>query len=406
MNDSGQTLQQQTFTPYQPPMPEFLTKDDKDLLKRTMLKKFAEDQQEVFIRRCERSKLDPFSGQIHPTMRNTRVRREDGTVEWVPTLVCVTGIYGLLAVAIRTGEYDGSELFWCGEDGKWRDEWLENYYPAAAKAIVYLKHRSRPEVMIARWFSFVQQTYSKEAKKWEVGDFWDRMPDYMISKCARAGALRAAFPDQLSEIYIREELQGQLELGDEDTAKIAENQRREKEVFIPGARVVASSGPRPTPEEALEPAFDEDKIPPPKQTWGEKLAQEQKFAQQTATVSAQTQDKSKPPAPAVVTAEPKEEDDLDFGAPAQGAAAIGSSPAPAPEPEPAWKSHVLKGITNSRFFNRKLGDLNEVERGVLETQWLPKIQEQWDKANEAQRADYPMVQAAIAYHKLAKPWQA
>ena len=121
----------------------------------------------------------------------------------------VAGVMGLTAVAVRTGQYDGCEIAWIGpeQDGKWREEWLEPDPPAAARCKVYHKNRNRPEIAIARWKGFVGQTFDYDTKTWYISDFWEKLPDFMLAKCAKAAALRGAFPDQLSGVYIQEELE-------------------------------------------------------------------------------------------------------------------------------------------------------------------------------------------------------
>jgi len=362
--------------------PPFLSKDQIAILKKTMLAGFPPEEQDLFLARCERARLDPFSGQIHATKRKQKVWK-DGKPEYIEKLVTVVGIYGMIARAVRTGNYEGTEITWCGPGGKWQPEWLEEENPTAAKAVVFIRNR-KPEVAIARWFSFAQEVKNQDTKQYELTQHWYKMPDFMLSKCARAAALRAAFPDELADFYIREELHAapELEIVGGEEEKIADNQAREKAVVIPKAKAVEMHGERPTPAEASEPAFPEDLSR--RGSLGEKIARDYP-----------TQDKPEPDlqAGAAVT-----EDDLNMDpvAPAGG-------PQP-PAEEPAWKTHVLQ-IDHKRFLGKVLGELNEADRHTLETIWLPKVEAGWEKANAAQKADYPMVQACVAYYKVAKPWQ-
>jgi phage recombination protein Bet len=390
------------------PVPDFLSKEECELLKRTLLKAFPEDEQQAFIRICQRTKLDPFVKQIYATKRYQKVRDENGNVKKVPTLVPVCGILGLCAVADRTGNYDGCEISWSGPDGIWKDEWLSEEYPAAAKCVVHRKGREHPEVAIARWFSYVGQNWDADKRQWVTSEFWDKMPDYMLGKVAKAAALRGAFPDPLSNVFIREELDSNLsdetEAIPSDEAKIAENQRRDeqdKKAPPPGVKIIQGTGKKPSPAEALEPGLEQDKIPPkPKPT------------------SAPA--KPVPVAVSKVTTSevPDTSDDLDMSSP-------GSAPGPAEEQEPAaqplsgeavaagavvpesaapWREHVIMGVQHVKFFKRRVGELNAVELGIIENQWLPTVRQQWEDATEAQRADADAFEAAIAYGKMAKPW--
>jgi phage recombination protein Bet len=396
------------ITNYQTPVPDFLSKEECELLKKTVLKAFPADEQESFLRICQRTKLDPFVKQIYATKRYQKVRDENGNVKKVPTLVPVTGIMGLCAVADRTGHYEGCEIFWSGPDGIWKSEWLSDEYPAAAKCVVHRKGRTHPEVAIARWFSYVGQNWDADKRQWVTSEFWDKMPDYMLGKVSKAAALRGAFPDPLSNVFIREELDSNISDAEAETeaipadeAKIAENQRRDeqdKKAPPPGVKIIQGTGKKPTPPEALEPALEQDKIPAkPKPT------------------SAP----AKPVPVAVSKAEvPDTSDDLDMSSP-------GSAPGPAEEQEPAaqplsseavaagavvpesaapWREHVIMGVQHVKFFKRRVGELNAVELGIIENQWLPTVRQQWEDATEAQRADANAFEAAIAYGKMAKPW--
>jgi hypothetical protein len=307
---------------------------------------------------------------------------------------------GLTAVADRTNNYNGCEIYWSGKDGVWKEEWLGDEPPEAAKCIVYHKHREHPEIGIARWAAYVGQMWNQDKRQWEVTDFWSRMPDYMLAKCAKAQALRGAFPDPLSNVYIHEELESSItdaetatETIPKDEAKIAENQRRDEELKKSGTKFVDMKGTRPTPEQALEPAFDEDKIPAP--------------ALKPEPPSRPKQ--QQPPTPTQTAPEPETTppDDLDMGpAPPTVEASEVATPEQAPPPavEPPWKSHVILGITHVKFHKKRIDELAPADLATIETQWLPAVRQQWDNATDAQRADAAAFEAAIAYQKMVKPW--
>ena len=387
MNEAQQQQQTYNFPPAM--LNDFLSKDEIDLLKRTLLKQFPEDEQTTFVRLCQRTRLDPFTKQIYATRRYQKVRDNDtGATRKIPTLVPVTGIMGLCAVADRTGHYDGCEIFWAAPDGEWKTEWLSDEYPAAAKAIVYHRTRKHPEVAIARWFSFVGQVYNYQTQVWEVGDFWAKMPDYMLAKVAKAAALRGAFPDQLSNIYIKEELEGNLTDSEEvstDEQKVAASQRKSAEVAAHppiGVTIVAQTGQSPpTPAEALEPAFPEDKAP-----------EKPKAPPAKPQVAQAPEKKVEPP------------DELDMSPPkTQEAEAPAATTAEAP-PDLSWKEHVIKSVDHPKFRGRKAGELNARELTILETQWMPVVLEDWDNATMEQQADANAFKMAISFSKQQKPW--
>ena len=106
------------------------------------------------------------------------------------------GIDGLRSIAERTGQLDGSETFWCGEDGQWQDVWLGAKSPAAAKTIIHRKGASHPFVGVARTADY------------NAGQgLWTKMPAAMIAKCSEALALRKAFPADLSGVYSADDMQ-------------------------------------------------------------------------------------------------------------------------------------------------------------------------------------------------------
>lgn len=173
-----------------------LTNEQIDLLKRTICKGATDDEFSLFVSTAKRLGLDPFARQIHAVKRWDSKQR-------VEVMAIQVGIDGFRVAAGRTGELDGQEgPFWCGENGEWRDVWLDTKKaPSACKVLVYRKGCARPFVGVATYASYVQRN-----KEGNPNAMWARGADFMLAKCAEAVALRKAFPERLSGVYTSEEL--------------------------------------------------------------------------------------------------------------------------------------------------------------------------------------------------------
>ncbi|AMV23449.1 RecT family protein [Gemmata sp. SH-PL17] len=165
-----------------------LTGDKVALLRRTLCPDLNNDEMELFAAVCNRTKLDPFAKQIYGMKRKGK-------------LTIQTGIDGFRVIAVRTGELDGQEgPFWCGKDGAWKDVWVEQGPPVAAKVIVWRKGCSRAFTGIAKFAEYA------EYYNGQLSHMWGKMSANQIAKCAEALALRKAFPADLSGLYTEEEM--------------------------------------------------------------------------------------------------------------------------------------------------------------------------------------------------------
>ncbi|MFI6347278.1 phage recombination protein Bet [Streptomyces sp. NPDC050560] len=150
-----------------------------------------------FLHLCQRTGLDPFSRQIYLIGRwDKRAGREVFTPQ--------TGIDGYRVVAQRVtvkqgGAYGYEDTLWCDASGAWRDVWLAEEPPAAAKVTVVRNGQRFSAVALFR--EYVQT--NRDGRP--VGS-WGKMPAGQLAKCGEALALRKAFPLDLAGVYTAEEM--------------------------------------------------------------------------------------------------------------------------------------------------------------------------------------------------------
>lgn len=108
-----------------------------------------------------------------------------------------TSIDAFRSIAESSGLYRGqTETFWLSGDGQWLNVWPFDGAPVAAKVGILREGFDQPMWGVARFASYAVSG----------APLWTKMPDVMIAKVAEALAFRKAFPNQLKDIYIREEM--------------------------------------------------------------------------------------------------------------------------------------------------------------------------------------------------------
>lgn len=167
----------------------------RDFVRGLVTREATDAEFDAFLELAKARGLNPFLGQIYLVSRwDSRLRRKVATPQ--------TGIDGLRLIAQRSGAYRGQRgPVWAGPEGEWRDAWTAEDPPAAARVGVLRDGFAEPLWAVASWRSYVQT--DRDGKP---TPFWARLPDVMLAKCAEALALRRAFPEETSGLYIPEEM--------------------------------------------------------------------------------------------------------------------------------------------------------------------------------------------------------
>lgn len=153
-----------------------------------------------FLQTAKKLGLDPSLRQIYPVYRwDSRLGRE--------RMIIQTGIDGFRLVAQRSQEYGGQD------DAVYKVEELfnpitgETEKQLTATITVYkiVGNTRMPVPATARWNEYAQKAKDKQGKEYFIG-MWASMPYNQLAKCAEALALRKAFPQDLSGVYVAEEM--------------------------------------------------------------------------------------------------------------------------------------------------------------------------------------------------------
>lgn len=153
-----------------------------------------------FLNVAKKLSLDPSLKQIYPVYRwDSRLGRE--------RMIIQTGIDGFRLVAQRSKQYGGQDDAVFKVEEVFNPVTGETNKQLVAVVTVYkvVGNTRMPVVASARWDEYAQKAKDKQGKEYFIG-LWSSMPYNQLSKCAEALALRKGFPQDLSGLYIPEEL--------------------------------------------------------------------------------------------------------------------------------------------------------------------------------------------------------
>ena len=159
--------------------------DQIKLVIQTVAKGATFPELQMFLYIAKKTGLDPLAKQIHFTKFKNKTGGADITI--------ITGIDGYRSIASKTGKHAGTD------DAMFDSE--DNAKPKKATVIVYrlVGGKKEPFTATARWDEYFPAVEKKQF-------MWKKMPYTMLGKCAEALALRKAFPNDLSDVFVEEEM--------------------------------------------------------------------------------------------------------------------------------------------------------------------------------------------------------
>lgn len=211
------------------------TEDQKKIIRDTFANGATEAELAPLLEIAAQRRLNPFARQVYFVKRYDNLKKAH---VWAVQV----SIDGLRAIAERTGKYAGQDEPEYIENAS--DDWRSRNgnAPMCCKVRVFRDGWVRPVVGVAYWEEFVQKTHEGH-----ITAFWRRMPRIMLAKCAEALALRKAFPEDTSGLYIPEEMgAGVVQQGE-----LVEEELETKRITAP-KQTLRPAEPKPASSEVVD----------------------------------------------------------------------------------------------------------------------------------------------------------
>jgi phage recombination protein Bet len=162
---------------------------------------------QVFFHQCKVRGLDPFVKQIHMIGRTVSVRDDSEPSGWRRQIkqTIQTGIDGFRLIGRRAADHARHKVSvqapeWAHRDGTWRPVWDREWgVPLAARVVITRDGEPFHGVALFDEYKQIKQNGHLTAT-------WEQRPAGQLAKCAEALAWRMAFPEDLSGIYLDEEM--------------------------------------------------------------------------------------------------------------------------------------------------------------------------------------------------------
>lgn len=160
---------------------------------------------------CRKRNLDIFKKPVHIVPMWSSAKKQMVETVW-------PGIAEIRTTASRTGEYAGIDAVEFGpivdrkfegqvkNGSNWEDTTKTVRFPEWASVVVYRMVGGQKCAYHAK--VYWEETYATVGKSDLPNDMWAKRPRGQLDKCVEAAALRKAFPEELGNTYVAEEMEG------------------------------------------------------------------------------------------------------------------------------------------------------------------------------------------------------
>jgi hypothetical protein len=163
-----------------------ITRAQIEVFKRAIASDLTDAETQFVLEWCRHAQVSPFLRHIH-------VWKQGGKLQFQ------ISIDGMRAIGMRSGKFRGRlGPFWCGPDGEWRDVWLTETPPVAAKVGILWAGLDQPVWGVCRIGAYKSRP--------GAGPLWNVMADVMGAKVAEAVAWRVVSPVDMGGLYVGGEL--------------------------------------------------------------------------------------------------------------------------------------------------------------------------------------------------------